>query len=139
MTMYGCMEGLLKKTFARTGSGNWLSTVGCRNYLLHTVFQTNFINQDVMVFVFLPGFKDSITVLFCLISHCCLFPFRELSTILLSTTRRKHKQNSGCTEVTKPKCFMQKRCNKYLLPTKNETNFHTVTLQYNLGSNHTFL
>lgn len=88
-----------------------------------------------MVFVFLSGFKDSITALFCLISHCCLFPFRELSTILLSTTRRKHKQNSGCTEVTKPKCFMQKRFNKYLLPMKNETNFHTVTLQYNLGSN----
>lgn len=37
MTMYGCMERLLKKTFARTGNGNWLISVGCVNYLLHTV------------------------------------------------------------------------------------------------------
>lgn len=37
MTMYGCMERLLKKAFARTSNGNWLISVGCVNYLLHTV------------------------------------------------------------------------------------------------------
>lgn len=35
--MYGCVERLLKKTFARTGNGNWLISVRYMNYLLHTV------------------------------------------------------------------------------------------------------
>lgn len=32
MTMYGSMERLLKRRFARTHNGNWLISVGCVNY-----------------------------------------------------------------------------------------------------------